>query len=219
MEHTQRPREKALRDGIGTLSDAELAALILSSGNKQRTVDQIAHDLVRQSKGFSRLTDMTLEELMQIDGIREAKGLQIVAALELSKRAMKARSYMFSIENPADVAVWFEMEYGVLKQEHFVCVYLDTKGKIITHKTLFKGSLNASLVHPREIFKEAFLQNAHAILLVHNHPSNDVTPSEDDRKTTTRLLEVADTMGIQIMDHIIVGKDRYYSFKQHDALR
>ncbi len=218
MENKQRPREKALCQGIHTLSDAELAALIISSGVKQRPVEQIAHDLVKKSQGFSRLPDMSISELMEIEGIREAKALQIVAALELSKRAMRARSYAFSIHNPNDVTIWFEMEFGILQQEHFVCIYLNTKGKIITHKVLFKGSLNESLVHPREIFKEAFLQNAHSILLVHNHPSNDVTPSSADLTTTKRLVKIANTMGIQITDHIIVGRNQHYSFKEHHML-
>lgn len=218
MEIQQRPREKALRSGVKSLNDAELAALLLSSGVKQRTVEQIAHDLVRKSENFSRLPKMTLEELMEIDGIREAKAFQIQAALELSMRAMRAQSYACPIHKPQDLVLWFEMEYGILAQEHFVGVYLDTKGEIITHKVLFKGSLNESVIHPREIFREAFIYNANSIILVHNHPSNDVTPSPADLSTTSLLINVSKTMGIKITDHIIVGKNKYYSFKEHRAL-
>ncbi len=133
-------------------------------------------------------------------------------------RAMRAQSYARPIHKPQDLVLWFEMEYGILAQEHFVCVYLDTKGEIITHKVLFKGSLNESVIHPREIFREAFIHNANSIILVHNHPSNDVTPSPADLSTTSLLINVSKTMGIKITDHIIVGQNKYYSFKEHRAL-
>lgn len=218
MLEEQRPREKALRMGVESLSDMELLCLIISSGTKNKPVDQIAQDVLKKTDNLARLTDVPIKDLMKIEGIREVKALQIASSIELCKRALKAKAYSYSIHHPEDAVNWFEMEYGTQNQENFVCLFLDTKGMIITHKVLFKGSLNESLVHPREIFKEAFLQNAYALLFVHNHPSNDVNPSQSDRKSTHRLVEVSKTMGIPIMDHIIVGRNRWYSFKQHDAL-
>ena len=218
MVEDQRPREKALRYGIDSLSDIDLLALLISSGTKNHTVFDIAQDLLTQSKGLSRLFDMHIQEFMEIQGIREAKALQIVGSIELCKRALQVKTYQTTIQCPEDVVRWFEMEFGTKKQEHFVAVYLNTKGKIITHRVLFVGSLNESVVHPRDVFKEAFLQNANSVLFVHNHPSNDVTPSREDHLCTQQLLDVAQVMGIQVLDHIIVGKNCWYSFKQHEEL-
>lgn len=218
MNEEQRPREKALRHGIEALSDLDLIALLISSGTKNHDVYQIAQDIIRKSDGFSRLFDMHIHEFMEIQGIREVKALQIVASIELCKRALQASTYQMVIQSPDDVVQWFEMELGTKQQEHFVAVYLDTKGKIITHRILFVGSLNESIVHPRDIFKEAFLQNANSVLFVHNHPSNDVSPSREDFLCTHQLLEVAKVMGIQVLDHIIVGRNHWYSFKQHEEL-
>ena len=218
MQEEQRPREKALRQGIQSLSDLDLLALLISSGTKNHTVYEIGMDLLNKSEGLSRLFDMHINEFMDIPGIREAKALQIVGSIELCKRALKMKTYQTSIQNPEDVVRWFEMEFGTQKQEHFVVLYLDTKGKIITHRVLFVGSLNESIVHPRDIFKEAYLQNANSVLFMHNHPSNDVTPSPEDYMCTRQLISVAKVMGIQVLDHIIVGKNQWYSFKQHEEL-
>lgn len=218
MLEEQRPREKALRIGVESLNDIELLCLVISSGTKNKPVDQIAQEVLKKTDNLARLTDIPIKDLMKIEGIREVKALQIISSIELCKRALKAKAYSCSIHHPEDAVSWFEMEYGTQNQENFVCLFLDTRGMIITHKVLFKGSLNESLIHPREIFKEAFLQNAYALLFVHNHPSNDVSPSQSDIRSTHRLVEVSKTMGIPIMDHIIVGRNRWYSFKQHDAL-
>ena len=218
MQEEQRPREKALRQGIESLSDLDLLALLISSGTKNHTVYEIGQDLMNRSEGLSRLFDMHINEFMSIPGIREAKALQIVGSIELCKRALRMETYHGKIHNPQDVIHWFEMEFGTKKQEHFVVLYLDTKGKIITHRVLFIGSLNESVVHPRDIFKEAFLQNANSVLFMHNHPSNDVTPSAEDYVCTRQLVSVAKMMGIQVLDHIIVGKNQWYSFKQHEEL-
>ena len=218
MKEELRPREKALRNGIHSLSDLDLLALLISSGTKNHTVFEIAQDMLTKSDGLNRLFDMHINEFMQIKGIREAKALQIVGSIELCKRALQTKAYQTTITCPDDVTRWFELEYGTLQQEHFVVVYLNTKGKIITHRVLFIGSLNESIVHPRDIFREAFLQNAHSVLFVHNHPSNDVTPSMEDRVCTEQLVAISKVMGIQVLDHIIVGKNCWYSFKQEGEL-
>ena len=218
MKEELRPREKALRNGIQSLSDLDLLALLISSGTKNHTVFEIAQDMLVKSDGLNHLFDMHINEFMEIKGIREAKALQIVGSIELCKRALRTQAYQTTITCPNDVIRWFELEYGTLQQEHFVVVYLNTKGKIITHRVLFIGSLDESIVHPRDIFKEAFLQNAHSVLFVHNHPSNDVTPSVEDRVCTEQLVAISKVMGIQVLDHIIVGKNCWYSFKQEGEL-
>lgn len=218
MEVEQRPREKALRYGLESLSDLELVALILQSGNKNRSVFEIASDVLKESEGLSKLMQMHVNTLMQIQGIREVKALQLLASVELSKRVIKSKVYHASILKPEDVIEWFEFEYGVLQQECFIALYLDTKSKLIAHRVLFKGTLNESTVHPREVFKEAFLQNANSILIAHNHPSGDCTPSQADFEVTYKMVHVAITMCVHLVDHIIVGQNQYYSFKEHKYL-
>ena len=218
MEVEQRPREKALRYGLQSLSDLELVALILQSGNKNRSVFEIASDVLKESEGLSKLMQMHVNTLMQIQGIREVKALQLLASVELSKRVIKSKVYHASILKPEDVIEWFEFEYGVLQQECFIALYLDTKSKLIAHRVLFKGTLNESTVHPREVFKEAFLQNANSVLIAHNHPSGDCTPSQADFEVTYKMVHVAITMGVHLVDHIIVGQNQYYSFKEHKYL-
>lgn len=218
MEVEQRPREKALRYGLESLSDLELVALILQSGNKNRSVFEIASDVLKESEGLSKLMQMHVNTLMQIQGIREVKALQLLASVELSKRVIKSKVYHASILKPEDVIEWFEFEYGVLQQECFIALYLDTKSKLIAHRVLFKGTLNESTVHPHEVFKEAFLQNANSVLIAHNHPSGDCTPSQADFEVTYKMVHVAITMGVHLVDHIIVGQNQYYSFKEHKYL-
>lgn len=218
MEVEQRPREKALRYGLESLSDLELVALILQSGNKNRSVFEIASAVLKESEGLSKLMSMHVNTLMQIQGIREVKALQLLASVELSKRVIRSKVYHASIMRPEDVIEWFEFEYGYLPQECFIALYLDTKSKLISHRVLFKGTLNESVVHPREVFKEAFLQNANSVLIAHNHPSGDCTPSKADFEVTYKMVHVAMTMGVNLIDHIIVGQNQYYSFKEHKYL-
>lgn len=214
IENDQRPREKALRFGLETLTDEELVAVLLQSGNRQRSVFDLAQDVLVLSDHLSSFFDLNAGELMRIQGIKKVKALTLLAAVELAKRALRAQSYRTGIRTPKDVVRWFQMEFGYLKQEHFIVVFLDIKGQILSHRTLFVGTLNESCVHPRDIFREAFLQNASSILLVHNHPSGNPNPSVTDLECTKRIEEVGKTMGISLMDHIIVGRNRWYSYRQ-----
>lgn len=218
MNVDQRPREKALRFGLESLSDLELVALILQSGHKNRSVFEIAFDVLKESEDLSKLANMHVNTLMGIDGIREVKALQLLASVELARRIKKAKVYQAQIVKPEDVIEWFEYEFGNMNQECFVALYLDVRGKLISHRILFKGTLTESTVHPREVFKEAFLQNANAVLIAHNHPSGECNPSVSDLEITNQMVQVAKTMGVLLIDHIIVGANSYYSFKEHRYL-
>ncbi|MBP3852988.1 MAG: DNA repair protein RadC [Erysipelotrichaceae bacterium] len=218
MEDEKRPREKALRFGLEALTDLELVALLLQSGNQKKSVFDLAQEVLVLSRDLARLFDIHVSELMEISGIKEVKALQVLAGVELSKRALKARSYQTVIRKPEDVVRWFQMEFGYLKQEHFIVVYLDTKSKILSHRVLFVGTLNESCVHPRDIFREAYLENASSLLLVHNHPSGIPQPSRADIECTRQIRDVAQTMGVGLMDHIIVGRNRWFSFRQSQSL-
>lgn len=155
---------------------------------------------------------------MKIKGIKQVKALQLLTGIELCKRALRKKNYTASIMHPEDLVQWFQMEIGPRKQEHFVAVYLDTRGRILTHKVLYIGTLNESCVHPRDIFHEAFLYKANSLIMVHNHPSGDPTPSRQDIDFTKRIQEISLLFGIALLDHVIVGRNDSYSFKQHQYL-
>lgn len=218
MKEDQRPREKALRFGFDSLSDEELLAIILQSGNKHTLVFDMARDVLERSEGLAKLFDLSVNELMQIPGIKEAKALNLMASVELCKRVLRKSVYQSKLQNPADVFNWFQVEIGFDKQEQFVVIFVDSKSRIISHKVLFKGTLTESSAHPRDIYKEAFLCNAHSIFCVHNHPSGDPTPSPADICFTQQLNEVGMMTGIELSDHIIVGRNKWFSFKQQKYL-
>lgn len=218
MKEEERPREKALRFGFGVLSDEELLAILLQSGNKHNLVFDMARAVLQKSEGLSRLFDLSVNELMEIPGIKEAKALNIMASVELSKRVLRNLKYRESLTSAKAIFDWFQFEIGFEKQEQFVTIFLDIRGRIITHKTMFKGTLTESSAHPRDIYKEAYLCNAHSIICVHNHPSGDPTPSNSDIYFTQQLCEVGEMMGIQLLDHVIVGRNNWFSFKQQRYL-
>ena len=218
LEFEQRPREKALRNGLDSLSDLELVALILQSGNRKRNAFEIANDVLKQTDNLKTIFDSNANTLMKIQGIHKAKSLQLLAGIELAKRSLRAQAYERTIRIPDDAANWFKIEFGTRKQENFVAVYLDTKGHIITHRVLFMGTLNTSSVHPREIFKYAFEVNAYSVLCLHNHPSGDPSPSNSDVEFTHRLEEISSLMGVPLVDHIIVGHNSWFSFRQEEYL-
>lgn len=218
LETNLRPREKALSYGLESLSDLEILALLLQNGSKNRSVFDLAKDVMCKCDNLEKLFDLRAEDLMEIKGIKHVKALQILTGIELCKRALKKKNYGASILEPTDLAAWFQMEIGLKDQEHFVAVYLNAKGKIITHKILYVGTLTESCVHPRDIFHDAFIYKAHSLIMVHNHPSGDITPSPQDIEFTKRIYELALLSGIQLLDHVIVGNKDWFSFKQHQYL-
>ncbi|MDD7281730.1 RadC family protein [Floccifex sp.] len=218
MNIEQRPREKALRFGLESLTDLELIALILQSGNKKRDVFEIAKDVLKKSEDLNKMYELSAQSLMEIQGISKVKSLQLLAGIELSKRALRTNAYHKTIRQAQDVIDWFKMEYGTLKQENFVVLYLDVKQRLICHSNLFKGTLSESTVHPRDIFRKAFELSAYSVMVMHNHPSNDPTPSQNDIYLTQKLNEIAHTMGIIFLDHVIVGKNTYFSFREQGYL-
>ncbi|MEG0823744.1 MAG: DNA repair protein RadC [Erysipelotrichaceae bacterium] len=215
MPSNERPREKAIKFGIDKLSNQEVLALILGSGSKYNDVFKVADNLLMDAKGISNLLSYEIEDFKKIKGIKEAKALQLKACVELVKRmSVPNDTEVISISNPLILSNWLNNEIGYKKQENFIAVYLNTKNEIITYKILFIGSLNSSLVHPREIFKEAMRISTAKIIIAHNHPTGECTPSEQDIALTKNLCEIGKLMGIPIVEHIIVGKNNYFSFAQ-----
>lgn len=211
----ERPRERLLFEGKESLTNQELLAIILRTGTKQESAIQLAQRVLQQFEGLHLLKDATIEELTQIKGIGVAKAVEICAALELGRRINSMQSEeRFKIRSPEDVSRYVMDEMRFLTQEHFVCLYLNTKNEVIHKKTIFIGSLNASIVHPREVFKEALKRSAASIIALHNHPSGDPDPSAEDIAVTRRLCESGKLLGIELLDHIIIGDLKYVSLKE-----
>lgn len=210
-----RPRERLIRHGSGTLSDRDLIAIILRSGSKNESVLQLSERLISHFEGMEFLKEASIEELSKIKGIGTAKAVQLLASFEIGKRMLARRGdARYTIRSPEDGAGYVMEEMRVLKQEHFICLFLNTKNQVLHKSTIFIGSLNASIVHPREVFKEAVRRSAASIICFHNHPSGDPSPSREDVDVTKRLASCGKMLGVDVLDHIIIGDSAFVSLKQ-----
>ena len=211
---TERPRERMMISGSSALSNVELFAILLSSGTKQTSVMEIACKIVERYPSLDMLTDVTINELKNIKGIGKAKAISLLAAIELGKRINKPNVTNPVISTSKDAYLYLKDEMQNLKQEHLVCLYLNTKCHVISKKIIAIGGGNYSTVNPKEILKWGIKESACGIILSHNHPSGDSTPSKEDVKVTKRIIEAASSVDIVVCDHIIIGKDNYFSFKE-----
>jgi DNA repair protein RadC len=217
---TERPREKLYSHGPSALSNEELLAIIIRTGNKKDSAIDIARKILsRDNRGLVYLRDTTLQELMETKGVGECKAAQILAAIELGKRLnYKEALNKVRINEPSTIANLYMDEMRYLQKEHFRIVLLDTKNQIIVTEEISVGTLNASIVHPRDVFKAAIKRNSNAMILIHNHPSGDPTPSNEDMNITNRLIDAGNLIGIKVLDHIIIGDNRYISFKEKNLI-
>jgi DNA repair protein RadC len=210
-----RPRERMLYAGPGALSTAELLAIILRIGGRGENVIRMAERLLAQFSGVSGLAQATFDELCAAHGVGEAKATQIKAALELGKRLLVASPQERpQVRSPADVANLLMMEMGLLEQENLRTVLMDTKNFVLRVHTVYAGSLNTAVVRVGEIFREAIRANSAAIILAHNHPSGDPTPSPEDVRVTELIVEAGALLDIGVLDHLIIGRNRYVSLKE-----
>ena len=209
----ERPRERLFKIGKENLSNEELLAIILKTGTKNKSVKDIAHEILEEIHHIDALENITFHSFKNIKGIGKVKISEIMAALELGKRIfLEKDDYKIIYSHPKIIYEDNKYLFYKKKQELFYCLYLDSKNQLIERKLLFMGTLNRSIVHPREIFKEAYLTSASKIICMHNHPSGDITPSSEDIFLTKNLIEIGKLQGISISDHIIMGNDNYYSF-------
>ena len=206
------PREKALKLGIDKLSDGELLALTLGSGTKGINVIGLADKIVKKF-GYEGLKQATLEDLTKIKGIGTSKALQILAIVELSKRICEGTTSI-EINSPEDVYNLVK-ELKKEKKENFICLYTNSINQLLAKETIAVGSLNVVNIPPRDIFIPALEYNAYGIVLVHNHPNATSTPSKEDIEFTNQVRELALKLGFEVLDHIIVGKDGYFSFREN----
>lgn len=219
VPHEERPRERMMQYGPHALSNAELLAILLRTGTIQESAVHLAARLLKQCGGLRGLVDMSLHQLTELKGIGEAKALQIQAGIELGRRLSRsAMSDAVVIRSPHDVAALLSEDLRYLQKEHFVCLFLNTKNHVIAQETLSMGSLNASIVHPREVFRAAIKRSSASIICVHNHPSGDPTPSPEDVQITERLVQAGEIVGIEVLDHVIIGDRRFVSLKEHGLM-
>jgi DNA repair protein RadC len=214
----ERPRERLLSHGPSTLSDAQLLAIIMGNGRTGRSAVDLGRELLERFGSLAGIEQAGIGEICKVEGIGPAKAAQIRAAVELGRRYQKPRLAGSSFCSSSDVAAYYRPRMKDSKKEIFRCALLDTKNKIIREEVVSVGSLSASLVHPRETFKAAIRESAAAVIFIHNHPSGDIKPSQEDILLTKRLVQAGEVIGIQVLDHIIIGDGGHFSFRDNGMI-
>lgn len=213
----ERPRERLIKFGAESLSTTELIAIILGSGTKTKPVLELAQEIVTRFGSLQNLVEASLTELLEIKGIGQAKAIQLKAAFSLGMRASKQTiGAKYKIEHPSHAYYLVKEELEMEKRELFVVILQDTKGFVICHEVVAIGSLSHTLVHPREVFYPAIRHRAAHMIIAHNHPSGDPTPSKEDYELTKALVDAGRLMGIPIRDHLIIGHQRFHSLRQEN---
>ena len=220
LPESERPYEKLLNSGAQSLSDAELLAIILKNGTQKETSLELARRLLcRKHYNLLNLYDCSIQELMQIPGIGRVKAIQLKAVAELSKRIACTQSgYQLQMNTPSTIAAYYMEQLRHQKKEILMCAFFDSKCKFLGDSVISTGSVNYAYVSPREIFSRAFEYGAVLLILLHNHPSGDPTPSEDDIRITNRITKAAMLLEFELVDHIIIGDNNYYSFKEEQQI-
>ncbi len=213
LPKSSRPRERFLEKGAEALSDAELLAIILRTGTKNENVIEMANQLINEY-GLENLYQCSLKELQQIKGMGESKAMQILAISELTKRQSLAKKEIKKITCAKDVFDLYHERLKDEKQENFYVLMLNTKNQIIKEELITKGVLDASILHPREIFRPAIKNAASRIIIVHNHPSGDPTPSQEDLEVTEKIEKAGEELQIKVLDHVIVGKEGFWGWRE-----
>jgi DNA repair protein RadC len=216
----ERPREKMISLGVENLTSAELLAVLISSGTGHLNALDIGKELIRYFETLQQLAVAARSELMRVEGIGPAKALILQAAFQLSRnmqREMAQQKFHF-FKQPGDVARFFIPQIGHLKQEVFISAMLDSAGRYLHSETIFKGTLNASLVHPREVFKSAIRFSAASIILIHNHPSGQLLASPEDLRVTRQLIATGKVLEIPVQDHLIIADDKYISLREEGGV-
>ncbi|MEQ1758858.1 MAG: DNA repair protein RadC [Vicinamibacterales bacterium] len=208
-----RPREKLTRCGVGTLGDNEVLALVIGSGSRDSDALKLANHVLERAGGLQGLTRSTQGDLRQVSGVGAVRASQILAAVELGRRTLvRGGADRVRMHTPGEIAAHLLPLYGAAPVEQFGVALLDTRHRLMRVRILSVGSLDSTVVHPREVFREAAFGAAAHVVLFHNHPSGDPSPSQDDVELTSRMLKAGDIMGIEVLDHLILADQRYYSF-------
>ena len=220
VPHEERPRERLVKYGAKSLSTDDLIAIILKTGVRDYSSKYLAGEILKMVDDVSELKNITLNKLIKINGIGAVKAIEFLAALELGRRVYDSKPLDNNLKcnSASKIFKHFKSELSGEAQECFYCLYLNSSKRLIDKKLLFKGTLNKSMIHPREIFKEAYLSSAAYIICMHNHPSGNVIPSSEDINVTKNLIQIGKLQGIPVIDHIIIGDNNYYSFYENDMM-
>jgi len=214
-----RPRERLINNGVESLSNEELLAIVLKTGTKDMSAKVLSSMILKYVGDIQNLKNITYHELTNIKGVGTAKACMILSFVELSRRINSKMETIKGVKLNCPKLVFDYYQYKInTNQERVYCIYLDASKRVIKDKLLFVGTVNHSLIHPRDIFKEAYLLNASSIICVHNHPSGDVHPSGEDINVTNRLRQIGILMGIKLVDHIIISETKYYSFLENGKI-
>ena len=220
IKENERPMEKLLQYGVNSLSNSELLAILIGSGTKNKNAIYLAEEILKYKIRDKDLLYTSMEQLMEIDGIGLSKASRIISGLELGNRLAKIdKSQNISLSSPYTVAEFLYEYFRDSYKEEFCVLFLDTKNKVIGTQTVSIGTINQSLVHPREVFRYAIMKNSNSILLSHNHPSGDPTPSKEDILITERLIKAGEYIGIKVLDHLVIGDRRYISLRAENLVR
>ena len=221
LPNTEKPRERLVNKGKENLSNEELLSIILKTGTKDKSVKEVSYELLNLVKDIRNLKDVSINTLTNIKGIGKVKAIELLAVIELGKKIYKEENdkHLINYKSPVNIINYFNYLFKDKKQEEFYVIFLDNKKKYISKKLLFVGSINYSIVHPREIFKEAYLYSASSIICIHNHPSGDPYPSKEDDNITIKIKEIGLIHGISLIDHIIIGKNNYYSYYENKKIK
>ena len=214
----ERPREKAFHHGIESLNNIELIALVLRTGNKQESAIELAQRVINEIGGFRYLHDINYYQLIQIKGIKQAKAIEVLAIIEIAKRLDKQPVAMSAIKEPRDGYELLKNQLMFEQQEKVIVLCLNSRLEVIKEKTVFIGGNNISIISGRELFKEALICGSNRVMVVHNHPSGNPEPSIEDIEATERLYSMAKELDIDVVDHLIIGRSRFYSFASNKII-
>lgn len=214
----ERPREKAFHHGIESLNNIELLALVLRTGNKQESAIELAQRVINEIGGFRYLHDINYYQLIQIKGIKQAKAIEVLAIIEIAKRLDKQPVAMSAIKEPRDGYELLKNQLMFEQQEKVIVLCLNSCLEVIKEKTVFIGGNNISIISGRELFKEALICGSNRVMVVHNHPSGNPEPSIEDIEATERLYSMAKELDIDVVDHLIIGRSRFYSFASNKII-
>lgn len=214
-----RPRERFIKYGVNNLSNEELLSIVLKNGYKDYSVKDISNNILKNIKDITELKYKSINELTKIKGIGKVKAITLLSCIELGKRVYQDKDNIdIKLNSSKLIYNYIKNKLKYKKQEYFYVLYLDSKKYLIDEKLLFIGTLDKSNVHPREIFKYAYLNSSKSIVLIHNHPSGDTLPSKEDILFTNNILEISKIMGITVIDHLIIGNNNYYSFYDNNDM-
>lgn len=217
---SERPRERLLLEGASRLNNEDLLAILIKTGTYQKNVKDLSIEVINKYGGFNNLKNMNVVSLQKIKGIGKVKAIELVAALEFGKRIFLQKNIHDNKRLCNAKDIWINTKYLFYdkKQEIFYALYFNNKQELIGKKLLFIGTINKSIVHPREVFKEAYLLSASSVVCMHNHPSGDTTPSKEDLKFSKSIFDIGLIQGIPVVDHIIVSNNSYYSFYENNQI-